>query len=34
MGLTDRKFNGPNEVFSERGQSEAWDAEHGVAGLA
>jgi len=32
--LTDRKFNGPNEVRSERGQREAWDAEHGAAGLS
>ncbi len=31
---TDRKFNAPNEVFSERGQREAWDEEHGAAGLA
>ena len=31
---TDRKFNGPNEVRGERGQREAWAADHGAADLA
>ena len=34
LPITDRKFNGPNEVRGERGRGEAWVAEDGVAGLA